>query len=155
MNSKPVLVVLVSGLLGLVAGCEPAAPVDVKLTAPPEGVSPQISDDSKTHRLTYTIASSEPARAHAVQELGAQGFTRCENGQFTPWGPYTTERDGKSVNTMRQQELMFLRAPPRIASIELVRQEKDIAVTVAVENILTGEVVDSQRARFCGVLPTH
>ena len=155
MNSKPVLVLLVSGLLGLVVGCEPAGPKDVSLTAPPSAVSPQISTDSKVHRLTYTIASSEPARAHAVEELGAQGFIRCENGRFTNWGPYTAERDGKRVNTMRQQELMFKHEPPRIASIELVRQEKDIAVTVAVEQILTGEVVDSRRARFCGALPTR
>jgi hypothetical protein len=155
MNSKPVLFLLVLGLLGLVAGCEPAGPKDVKLTAPPGAVSPRLSDAKKVHRLTYTIASSEPARAHAVEELGAQGFVRCENGQFTAWGPYTAERDGKRVSTMRQQELMFRREPPRIASIELVRQEKDIAVTVAVEQLLTGEVIDTQRARFCAALPTR
>jgi hypothetical protein len=155
MNSKPVLAVLVSGLLGLMVGCEPAAPTDISLTAPPGAVSPKLSDTGKTRRLTYTSAQSELARDHAVQELAAQGFVRCENGRFTPWGPYVLERDGKRTNTLRQSELMFLKQPPRVATIELVRLPEGVAAAVEVEQILTGEVVDSERARFCGGLPTR
>ena len=155
MNSKPVLAVLVSGLLGLVVGCEPAAPTDISLTAPAGAVSPKLVDTHKSRRLTYTISQSELARDHAVQELAAQGFTRCENGRFTPWGSYVLERDGKRTNTLRQVEQMFLTQPPRVATIELVRLPDGVAATVEVEQILTGEVVDSERFRFCRGLPTR
>jgi hypothetical protein len=155
MNSKPVLVVLVSGLLGLLVACEPAGPSDIKLTAPPGAESPKSSKTHKSRRLTYTVAQSEIARDHAVRELAAQGFVRCENGRFTPWGAYVAERDGKRINTRRQVELMFLRQPPRVATIELVRLPDGVGATVEVEQILTGEVVESERARFCRSLPTR
>jgi hypothetical protein len=152
MNAKPVHFLLVSGLLGLVVGCEPAGPQDVTLTAPPGAVSPQSSDAAKVRRLTYSIAQSDAALAHFVTELGAQGFTRCENAKALPWAPYVLERNGKRTNTLRLQELMFRPAPPRVASIELVRQPDDTLVTVEVEQELTGEVVENKRYRFCSVV---
>lgn len=135
--------------LGLLAGCEPPGPEDVKLTAPPGAVSPKVSEAKKSHGLTYTIAESDTARTHAVQELVAQGFTRCEHPDLIPWIPLVVVRDGRSVKTMHMQEQLFRRLPPRIAYIDLTHQPEGIAVRVKVEQILTGEVVDSRRVRFC------
>lgn len=150
MNSKPVLAVLVSSLLGLVVvGCEPAGPQDITLTAPPGAISPQVSDADRSRRLTYTIAQSEVARAHAVEEFGAQGFIRCENAGSIAWSPHVLVRDGKRVNALRLQEMMFLHKPPRVASVEMVRLPEGVAVTVDVEQRLTGEIVDTKRAKFC------
>jgi hypothetical protein len=149
MNSKPVHVLFLAGLLGLAAGCEPAGPEDIKLTAPPDAIAPKVSEAGKVRRLTYTVAQSEAALAHVVAELGAQGFTRCQNPESISWRPYVLQRNGQRANTMRLQELMFLRAPPRIASVELVRVPEGTLVTVTVEQRLTGEVVENQRVRFC------
>ena len=150
MNSKPVLTVVASGLLGLVlAGCEPTGPQDLKLTAPPGAVSPQVSDTAKTRRLTYTIAQSQVARAHAVEELLAQGFIRCPNAESITWSQLVVARDGKRVNTVRLQEMLFLHKPPRLASLDMVRVPEGVAVTVELEQTLTGEIVDTKRARFC------
>ena len=151
MNSKPVLAVLVSGLLGLVVGCEPAGPKDITLTAPPAAVSPVVSKGDKVHGLSYTISESSLARAHAVQELTAQGLVRCANASAIAWTPYVYEKDGKRIRTVRQQEFLFLAKPPRVAMIELVRLPEGTAVKVEVEQLLTGEIVETRRARHCNL----
>jgi len=149
MNSKHSHVVLVSCLLGVLAGCEPKGPTDVALSAPPNAVSPQASNEDKLNRLTYAAPDADEALKYATQELIRQGFDRCPNGASMSWFPYTFERDGKRATTMRYTEFLFRELPPRMATVDMLRQAKGVQVTVEVAQLLTGDVVKSQRARRC------
>jgi predicted small lipoprotein YifL len=153
MNSKHLHALLVSCLLGLLAGslagCEPKGPTDVALSAPPNAVSPKASYEDKVNRLAYAAPDANAALKHATEELVGQGFDRCPNAASSNWLPYTFERDGKRVNTMRYKEFLFRELPPRLASVEMLRQAEGVQVTVEVVQVLTGDVVKGQRGRHC------
>jgi hypothetical protein len=63
--------------------------------------------------------------------------------------PVHVERDGKTATTMRYTEFLFRELPPRMATVDMLRQAKGVQVTVEVAQLLTGDVVKSQRARRC------
>jgi hypothetical protein len=149
-SSKPVLAILVSCLLGLLAACEPGGPVDVKLTAPPNAVAPAASSGDKVNRLRYTAPESAAALAHARAELEAQGLVGCGNRGSTGWQRHTFEREGKRVATLRYAEYLFRKVPPRMATIEMLRVPQGVQVTVEVQQLLNAEVVVASQRSYCG-----
>ena len=137
-------------LLALVAGCEPAGPTDVNLSAPPNAVAPKTSMVDKVNRITYSAPESSAALKFATDDLIEQGFDRCAKAASIGWRPYSFQRDGQSVSTMRYEELLFRNVPPRLATVEMLRQADGVQVTVGIAPLLNGEVVEARRNQYCG-----
>ena len=150
MKSHVHAAILLPLLLGSLAGCEPAGPSEVSLSAPPNAVSPKTSMVDKVNRITYSAPDSAAALKFAADDLIQQGFDRCANSASLGWRPYSIERDGKRVGTMRYEEQLFRTVPPRLATIEMLRQADGVQVTVGVAPLLNGEVVVAHRNQYCG-----
>lgn len=149
-SSKPMLAVVVSCLAGLLAACEPRGPEDIKVTAPPGAIAPATSSDDKLHRLSYTAPDSGAALQHARSELEAQGLEGCGNPASINWQRSTIQSGGRSVTSLRYRESLFRKSPPRMATIEMLRQAKGVQVTVEVQQLLNAEVVVAYRRKLCG-----